>query len=122
MLRLEATRRVNPRLSLLGIFRNRVDPHNQESSGYAQLRDKYGDAVCERAVYVCPHTELCSERHLPVQLSEPQSRGADGYASLADELLGRMGVAHRKHSRYSNGEHRAPLRDVTPSLTENEHN
>jgi hypothetical protein len=110
-------------LSLLGIFRNRVDPHNQESSGYAQLRDKYGDSVCERAVYVCPHTELCSERHLPVQLSEPQSRGADGYASLADDLLKRMGVArgnHTKHSNHRNGERRAPLRDVTPNLSENE--
>ena len=97
MRRQAAMRRVNRRLGLLGVFCNRVDRHNEEASGYAELSDKYDDAVCRTTVSVCAHTELCRERHLPVHLTAPESRGAQRYRHLADELLDRMGVARRKN-------------------------
>lgn len=106
---MEEMRRFNRYLRLLGIFRNRVDPYDEEAARYAELRAMYGEAVCDCAVYVCGHTELCRERHLPVQLTALDSRGAESYVRLADELLDRLGIGRSK-----NKEGRRMLRAVEP--------
>ena len=103
-----AMRRINPRLGVLGIHRSRVDRHDEQASGYAELHRAYGDAVCRTPIYSCPHTELCRERHQPVQLRDTKSRGAKSYARLADELLDRIGAARHKRKGSTT------LRDVMP--------
>ena len=84
----------NPGLALEGVLLTMYDPRTSLSQQVAEsLREFFGDKLLRTTIPRNVRLAEAPSHGLPVMLYDPKSRGAEAYAELARELLGRSKIA-----------------------------
>lgn len=90
------TSRSNKDLALLGMVITFFDARTGVNSTMLRgIRKKFGDLVFDTIIHRNVKLEECPGLHQPIQVYAPESRGAQNYASLTDEVLARLGMPGR---------------------------
>jgi chromosome partitioning protein len=91
---IDKARELNERLEFLGavctIFDTRV---SVAGASFRGLTEKMPDKTFETIIHRATKLEEAPSMHQPIQLYAPNSRGAEQYSLLCDEMLGKLGVA-----------------------------
>jgi len=81
------------RPGFLGVLCNRFDCRSRESGAcYEELKEEWGELLCETIIHRDDLIEGCGEQGLPIQVRAPNSPAASVYSDLADELMVRLSV------------------------------
>jgi chromosome partitioning protein len=91
---IEKARELNEHLSILGAFCTIYDTRTSVAgASFKALTEMLPDKTFEQIIHRATKLEESPSMHQPVQLYAPNSRGAEQYAALADEILARLGVS-----------------------------
>ena len=94
----------NPNLNILGVLLTMYDGRvNLAAQVVEQVKEHFASLVFE---VVIPRNVRLSEapsHGLPISRYEPKSRGAEAYADLAELVLARTGVKHKKKKKPNRG-------------------
>jgi chromosome partitioning protein len=95
----QARRRLNPELSICGIFACRVDPRTILARGVvAALREKFPDLALATAIRETVRLREAWGKAQPINVFAPQSSGAEDYHNLALEVI-RQEERHGRRTR-----------------------
>jgi chromosome partitioning protein len=90
---IENARELNETLSVLGAVCTLYDTRTSVSgASYRALTQMLPDKTFETIIHRQTKMEEAPSMHQPIQLYAPNSRGAEQYAALADEVLARLKV------------------------------
>jgi chromosome partitioning protein len=82
--------RLQPQLKLLGILPTFYDPSSEHArSVVGELRSVFGDRVFQTMIETDEAVAMAPAARKPVVTFQPQSRAADNYRALAEEVVGR---------------------------------
>lgn len=91
---IENARELNETLSVLGAVCTLYDTRTSVSgASYRALTQMLPDKTFETIIHRQTKMEEAPSMHQPIQLYAPNSRGAEQYAALADEVLARLKVS-----------------------------
>ena len=91
---IENARELNETLSVLGAVCTLYDTRTSVSgASYRALTQMLPDKTFETVIHRQTKMEEAPSMHQPIQLYAPNSRGAEQYAALADEVLARLKVS-----------------------------
>jgi chromosome partitioning protein len=91
---IDEARNLNEQLTLLGAVCTLYDTRlSVAGKSYQALQEMMGEKTFETIIHRQAKPEELSSMHQPIQLYAPNSRGADQYSALAEEVLKRMGLA-----------------------------
>jgi chromosome partitioning protein len=97
---IENARELNETLSVLGAVCTLYDTRTSVSgASYRALTQMLPDKTFETIIHRQTKMEEAPSMHQPIQLYAPNSRGAEQYAALADEVLPRLKVGAKAGSR-----------------------
>lgn len=97
---IENARELNETLSVLGAVCTLYDTRTSVSgASYRALTQMLPDKTFETIIHRQTKMEEAPSMHQPIQLYAPNSRGAEQYASLADEVLSRLKVSAKAGGR-----------------------
>lgn len=93
---IENARELNETLSVLGAVCTLYDTRTSVSgASYRALTQMLPDKTFETIIHRQTKMEEAPSMHQPIQLYAPNSRGAEQYAALADEVLARLNVGSK---------------------------
>jgi chromosome partitioning protein len=93
---IENARELNDNLVVLGTVCTMYDTRTSVSgASFRALTQMLPDKTFETIIHRQTKMEEAPSMHQPIQLYAPNSRGAEQYSALADEVLGRLGVASK---------------------------
>jgi chromosome partitioning protein len=91
---ISGARSLNENLKVLGTLCTMFDKRmNVSGNSLLELREKSGEWFFETVIHAQAKLEESPSVHQPIQVYAPNSRGAQQYAELTDEILDRMGIA-----------------------------
>lgn len=94
---IENARELNETLKVLGTICTMYDTRTSVSgASYRALTQMLPDKTFETIIHRQTKLEEAPSMHQPIQLYAPNSRGAEQYASLADEVLARLSVGSKQ--------------------------
>jgi chromosome partitioning protein len=97
---IENARELNETLSVLGAVCTLYDTRTSVSgASYRALTQMLPDKTFETIIHRQTKMEEAPSMHQPIQLYAPNSRGAEQYAALADEVLARLKVGAKTGGR-----------------------
>jgi chromosome partitioning protein len=97
---IENARELNETLTVLGAVCTLYDTRTSVSgASYRALTQMIPDKTFETIIHRQTKMEEAPSMHQPIQLYAPNSRGAEQYAALADEVLARLKVGAKAGSR-----------------------
>jgi chromosome partitioning protein len=87
-------RGLNENLRILGTVCTMFDKRmNVSGASLLELKEKSGDLVFNTVIHSQAKLEESPFVHQPIQYYAPNTRGAQQYAELTDEILERIGMA-----------------------------
>lgn len=90
-------RELNEHLAILGTVCTMYDVRTSVSGGsYKALTEMMPGEMLETIIHRQTKLEEAPSMHQPIQLYAPNSRGAEQYGALADEILNKLGADARK--------------------------
>ncbi|HEX8474399.1 MAG TPA: ParA family protein [Pyrinomonadaceae bacterium] len=93
---IENAKELNESLSVLGTVCTMYDTRTSVSgASFKALSQILPDKTFETIVHRQTKLEEAPSMHQPIQLYAPNSRGAEQYAALADEILKRLGLSNK---------------------------
>jgi chromosome partitioning protein len=91
---IEKARELNESLKILGAFCTIYDTRTSVAgASFKALTEMLPDKTFEQIIHRATKLEESPSMHQPIQLYAPNSRGAEQYAALSDEILARLGVS-----------------------------
>jgi chromosome partitioning protein len=91
---INGARSLNERLTVLGTVCTMFDKRmNVSGASLLELKEKSGDWIFNTVIHSQAKLEESPSVHQPIQIYAPNTRGAQQYAELTDEIVERMGVA-----------------------------
>jgi chromosome partitioning protein len=91
---ISGARSLNENLKVLGTICTMFDKRmNVSGNSLLDLKEKSGDWLFDTVVHAQAKLEESPSVHQPIQVYAPNSRGAQQYAELTDEILERMGIS-----------------------------
>jgi chromosome partitioning protein len=97
---IENAKELNETLSVLGAVCTLYDTRTSVSgASYRALTQMLPDKTFETIIHRQTKMEEAPSMHQPIQLYAPNSRGAEQYAALADEVLARLKVGAKSGGR-----------------------
>lgn len=94
---IEEAREMNEGINLLGAVCTLLDQRvNVSAQTFVWLRDMLQDKTFETIIHRTAKLEEAPIIHQPIQLYSPNSRGAENYADLTDEIIQRIGVGEKR--------------------------
>lgn len=97
---IENARELNETLTVLGAVCTLYDTRTSVSgASYRALTQMLPDKTFETIIHRQTKMEEAPSMHQPIQLYAPNSRGAEQYAALADEVLSRLKIGAQSGSR-----------------------
>jgi len=83
---------LNPRIGVMGLLKTRVDRRNQTMNSAIEdaLTERYGACLFDTCVGISTAIAKAQHAGKPVILTEPRSRGAEDYSTLASEIDSRL--------------------------------
>ena len=91
---ISGARSLNENLKVLGTICTMFDKRmNVSGNSLLDLKEKSGDWFFETVIHAQAKLEESPSVHQPIQVYAPNSRGAQQYAELTDEILERIGVS-----------------------------
>jgi chromosome partitioning protein len=91
---ISGARSLNENLKVLGTICTMFDKRmNVSGNSLLDLKEKSGDWFFETVIHAQAKLEESPSVHQPIQVYAPNSRGAQQYAELTDEILDRIGVS-----------------------------
>ena len=97
---IENARELNETLTVLGAVCTLYDTRTSVSgASYRALTQMLPDKTFETIIHRQTKMEEAPSMHQPIQLYAPNSRGAEQYAALADEVLARLNVGAKVGGR-----------------------
>jgi chromosome partitioning protein len=95
---IENARELNDVLTVLGAVCTMYDTRTSVSgASFRALREMLPDKTFETIIHRQTKLEEAPSMHQPIQLYSPNSRGAEQYAALADEVLARLKFNSKTH-------------------------
>jgi chromosome partitioning protein len=91
---ISGARSLNENLRILGTLCTMFDKRmNVSGASLLELKEKSGDLVFNTVIHAQAKLEESPFVHQPIQVYAPNTRGAEQYAALTDEILERIGMA-----------------------------
>lgn len=91
---IEKARELNEHLAILGAFCTIYDTRTSVAgASFKALTEMLPDKTFEQIIHRATKLEESPSMHQPIQLYAPNSRGAEQYSALADEILARLGIS-----------------------------
>jgi chromosome partitioning protein len=91
---INGARSLNDRLKILGTVCTMFDKRmNVSGASLLELKEKSGDWVFNTVIHAQAKLEESPFVHQPIQVYAPNTRGAQQYSELTDEVLDRIGMA-----------------------------
>jgi chromosome partitioning protein len=91
---ISGARSLNENLRILGTLCTMFDKRmNVSGASLLELKEKSGDLVFNTVIHAQAKLEESPFVHQPIQVYAPNTRGAQQYAELTDEILERIGMA-----------------------------
>lgn len=91
---ISGARSLNENLRILGTLCTMFDKRmNVSGASLLELKEKSGDLVFNTVIHAQAKLEESPFVHQPIQVYAPNTRGAQQYAELTDEILERVGMA-----------------------------